>query len=141
MKNIKEDKGWFNRIISWIVLYIGGGLVGGLGLCLIQLVFFFLEWLNDKSVALYLFLLLTVGSLFLMVLLLPFFYGSNILVKASEAVCPSRKGLRYDVMALVNTLLTLLNILLTSGENIFPKIYSIIFYIAVAIRYRSSFKE
>jgi hypothetical protein len=91
------------RFFSWLVFVLLYSIVCKLGGLVTTLAFLFIDWLGDKSTGLLIFLILIGGTLLLGLLFLPFTLGIPAVVMSSESICPSRKGTRYLVWSIINS--------------------------------------
>ncbi len=118
------------RVLSWLVLAVcdfAFTLVVSLDLMLLRYV---LGLYGELSAFLKIAALVLGGSFVLALAAAPLFYGIPLIHRASEAVCESRKGMRYTVYGIV----TLLSVLYTLGNramlaDILVAIYGISFIV------------
>ena len=87
------------RFLSWVVLLISYVLVNYLARLIFALALWLVSWVFGFKLVVVIILFIVFGSLFLSIVVAPLFYGPALVLSASEAICPSKKGTRYRVIS------------------------------------------
>lgn len=112
----KRDASQLKRLLSWIVLVLCGYVFRVCIGYFFILVFWLLGKIFTFSEALFWVLILLEGSGALLITAAGLYYGSLLVVRASEAIKASHKGTRYVVVGIVNAVFyALVLILLVRG--------------------------
>lgn len=124
------------RFLSWLILPVSYIVVYLWFTAMYKLTLVLYNWLNGMSTAAIIVLVLIFGSVALALIFAPLYYGAPLTYAASEAVCPSSRGLRYKVFASGLFVLTcvsfVLSLTLMNTINIaciFVAIYCVILFL------------
>lgn len=132
------------RFFSWIVFVFLHSIVCKVGVLATTLAFLFIDWLGDKSTGLLIFLILLGGSLLLGLLFLPFTFGIPAVVMSSESICQSRKGTRYLVWSIINSVtmgIAIIGAIFGFVEFSFKLVYEALYVLVFFLTYKKHLGE
>lgn len=123
------------RFFSWIVLYLISSLTGILTSLMLSLGAYVLDLMSELSTFWRIVIYFFGGTSFLSLVFFPVYYGVFAAISASEAVKPSRRGLRYIVFSIYMLITGIIYIItgLTEGTFHLNTIIMCIYYVMILI--------
>lgn len=125
------------RFMSWLVLLFSFAVVYRFFAAVTALVVFLVGRLADKSIVALIILCLCLGSAILSVFFFVLVKGIKLIIDCSEAICPSRRGIRYLVYSIFNIVVTVIAIFLCiigsrdfDVSYIFSLIFAVVFLVS-----------